>query len=77
MTMIGPASPKQICPECNGEGYQHQGERMEYRPGWGILSPEHGEWVSVPVHVPCDICAGSGRVTKATLKWYTQQEASQ
>lgn len=75
MTMIGPASPKQICPECNGEGEHYKGERMEYRPAWGILSPEHGEWVSVSVYVPCDICDGRGRVTKATLNAYRASQS--
>lgn len=71
MTMIGPASPKQICPECEGEGCQYHGEQMEYRPGWP--NPASGKWVSVPVIVECDFCGGSGRVTKATIKWYNEQ----
>lgn len=59
--MIGPAPGRQICPECDGEGEQRRGEYEQ----WDDV---RGEYRTVGVYAPCDVCRGSGRVTKRLLK---------
>jgi ribosomal protein L44E len=68
MTMIGPKSPNQICPECEGEGsfpastYQ---EWSEYRH----------DYVERTTYRPCDTCGGIGRVTRKTKRQLTKRAA--
>lgn len=69
MAMIGPYKGRQTCQECDGGGYQYRGTRQEYRPGLGLSAPENGRWVAFGVWVKCDICGGSGQITKATLDY--------